>query len=140
MSEINKEFVKFKEAKTLRELGFNEKSYAYFDRNNNIQFLYNGFPEKFSDKRMGVADSQTCGYTSAPLYQQVFKWFQKEHKLHSFVDIYPTKEQPERCWYMIRFMDREKSEEDYMSGWFEDQDKAEASCVKKLIQIVKESK
>ena len=82
---MEKYFVNYHQAVALKELGFDEKCFGYFDGNNNFRYTYNGEPKKFSDIRMGVSDSVLVGWVSAPLKTQVFDWFREKHNLASFI-------------------------------------------------------
>jgi len=128
---MDKEFVPYEQARTLKELGFDDSclSYSY---GNGVEF-HNHRNVKNSDFPDDANELVTL-----PLYQQAFRWFKYKYRLHSFVDIYPTTEEPDRCWYMIRYLDRgEDGKEDYMSGWYENQDNVELGRLKRLIEIVK---
>lgn len=130
---MEKYFVTYNQSLALKELGFDEPCIGKFDTQQGGEWflnIYSGHLNvQFNDK------SKAC---IAPLKSQAFEFFREKYGLHSFVDIYPTKEEPNRCWFMIRYIDRSiEEEEDYMSGWFSCQDKAEIYCLDKLIEIVK---
>ena len=126
---MENQFVTYEQSLTLKELGYNK--YSWFGM---VCSLYEA-DSKHTFYANGVGDET---YISAPLKSQAFEFFRERYGLHSFVDIYPTKQEPNRCWFMIRYIDRSiEEEEDYMSGWFSCQDKAEIYCLDKLIEIVK---
>lgn len=126
---MENQFVTYEQSLTLKELGYNK--YSWFGM---VCSLYEA-DSKHTFYANGVGDET---YISAPLKSQAFEFFREKYGLHSFVDIYPTKQEPNRCWFMIRYIDRSiEEEEDYMSGWFSCQDKAEIYCLDKLIEIVK---
>ena len=127
MEKKDKEFARYNEALELKKLGFDEACIGNFLHTKELK-TYGGDITQLKNSELGSI--------TAPIIQQAFRWFRKEHKLHSFVDVYPTPEQPERCWYMLRYLDREEGE-DYMSGWFDDVEKAELGCLRKLIEVVK---
>ena len=137
---MEKEFIGYNEALALKELGFDEPCLTYYEEDKYLKQVfilqYNKF-ELFSYRNL-MFENENTKDISAPTFSQAFRWFRKKHGIHSFIDIYPQPDEPERCWYMLRYFERgEKGKEDYMSGWFINQDKAELACLKKLISIVK---
>ena len=85
---MEKEFIPYEQALALKELGFDEPCFGYYDGNHNLHFMYDGIPEKFTEKRMGPADSVWVGWISAPLHQQAFRWFSE--KFHLYGELYTT--------------------------------------------------
>ena len=138
---MQEQFVKYEQAVALKELGFDKPCFG--------QFYKHPSQEKeelrlFQDCDWNDRTTSYWGtnispnFVSAPTFSQAFEFFREKYGLHSFIDIYPTKEEPNRCWFMIRYIDRSiEEEEDYMSGWFSCQNKAESACINKLIEIVK---
>lgn len=61
---MNKEFIPYKQALALKELGFDELSLGWYDEGGN---LYTEMTE----------------YLKAPLYQQALRWFREKHDLQS---------------------------------------------------------
>ena len=128
---MEKEFIPYEQALALKELGFDEPCFGYYDGNLNLQFMYNGIPEKFTEKRMGPADSVWVGWISAPLYQQAFRWFRENYSLYG----------------TIRYGNNELDKSIYLfpcingiivgNDSFKTQEEAELECLKKLIEIVK---
>ncbi len=92
---LEKEFVKYNEALALKELGFDEPCFGYYDGNHNLQYMYNGKPEKFTEKRMGVSDSKWVGWISAPTYSQAFRWFRGKHKLYHEIKMFGDWDNPQ---------------------------------------------
>ena len=111
---MNKEFIPYKQALALKELGFDEPCLSAF------------FDNKI--KRCDNVQNSKCDYLSAPLYQQAFRWLL----------ILVNKDEHFSNKWTISY------NEDYFSlflggcnmGVF----KAELECLKKLIEIVKEQK
>lgn len=60
---MNKEFIPYKQALELKELGFDEDVFEWFDTET----------KDFCDVMKEV---------KAPLYQQAFRWFREKHNLH----------------------------------------------------------
>lgn len=161
---MEKQFVTPTIALELKELGFDEECLAYRTTGSPVTLDKNGDKTNFillSSKTRGELvghgtvknslfdylknNDLTCGelYTlsnsiTAPIWQQAIDWIRKEHKLHIFIDIWPTDEEPDRCWYMIRFLNRrEDSEKDSMSGWFNSQYEAREQAILKAIELIK---
>ena len=82
MEGLEKDFVTYNFALRMQQIGFNEPCFGYFDGNHNLQYMFSGKPEKFSDSRMGVSDSQTVGWVSAPTFSQAFRWFREKYNIN----------------------------------------------------------
>jgi len=125
---MEKEFVPYAEALALKELGFYEPCFAFYDES-----LY--FPNNenqygtFCNQKL---DASSC---SAPLYQQAFRWFREKYVLDSIVQpTYSTK-------YQYRVFNIETKSKvqvygDYMGKEFNKYEEAELECLKKLIEII----
>jgi predicted GNAT superfamily acetyltransferase len=114
-----KEFVPYTESLALKELGFNEPCFCWFD-------------ERFKDD---LLQDRVCGndalyFTdldcSAPIFQQAFRWFREKHKLDIVI-------QPHIVGYYAKILVNNKASFDII-GTYEE---AELECLKKLIEIVK---
>jgi hypothetical protein len=99
---MGKEFVPYQQALELKELGFDEPCFGEFNK----------------DEKDGNI------FTSAPLYQQVFRWFREKYNAH----IYPQKF-TENTWHV--------SWGDWESPVFETYEEAELECVNFLITTLK---
>jgi len=132
---MNKEFVLPEEAVALKQLGFDEKSYGwYMDfKNPNLQihteegkaFLHN------THKLLSPLNR-----TSAPLYQQAFRWFRKNHQIDGWVcPDYSGKVKRKNVVVYCYNVDMANHNE--TKGGFHTYEKAELACLKKLIEIVK---
>ena len=131
---MNKEFVPYKEAIALKELGFNEPCITwYFDTRVDIKLYPESQPGsglslkgfKNSHKKIGITD---C---TAPLYQQAFRWFREKYKIHCFIT----------HGLIYSFSINGKHYEDYPNyedNWFRFYEEAELGCLRKLIEIVKD--
>jgi|688.fasta_scaffold27763_21 hypothetical protein len=119
---MEKEFVNYEIALILKEIGFDEPCFNYYDgnKNKNSINLGNGYVTKYM-----VSDN----FTIAPLYQQAFRWFREKYGLLYNID--ETYKKSSEYIYSIGY------------GWsdaFESYEEAEFECLKKLIEIVKEKK
>jgi hypothetical protein len=117
----------------LKGLGFNEPCIAKFVRK---QFSMNVAGEWYRHNSNEI----TTGWISAPLYQQVFKWFRKEHYIHCEISETTDCEEDNESWnfivYKYKFGDNDamkRSITDYKTY-----EEAELACLNKLIEIVKQ--
>jgi len=120
---MKNEFVKYKQALSLKELGFNEPCFGYYIETGEWA------PASYSQKgTLYPSNSDLIGkWVSAPLYQQAFRWLRNQ---------YAT------CWYI-------QSEYpafyglyihngiDYDHYVYDTYEEAEQACLNKLIEIVK---
>ena len=115
------EFIPYTEALALKELGFNETCFATF-------FSVGAWQIDCVEGSLNLKSNTSGEYSIlAPLYQQAFRWFRKNHHLDSWV--------------------KKGKNDDYIFeiyGWGKDSwdshEEAELECLKKLIEIVKEQK
>ena len=63
---MKEQFVPYKIAKSLKELGFREKCFSKYDYDGDLLESSVLYPGDFNDEIL---------FTSAPLYQQVIQWF-----------------------------------------------------------------
>jgi hypothetical protein len=135
-------FVPYEIASRLEDIGFEEPSLAYYDSSNHKLYqvsppfttgdpIFGSFVPKHNKKHL-------IPLIGAPLYQQVFDWFRKEHNLLGEVNIGDKEES-----YTYRIWDDGKTRKilgdgkssigfDF-NGSF---DKAKLKCVMGLISIV----
>jgi hypothetical protein len=137
---MNKDFVPYKEALALRELGFNEPCITwYFDTRVDIKLYPESQPGsglslkgfKNSHKKIGITD---C---TAPLYQQAFRWFRDKYGLYPNI---MTSIESYLCGYEIWDKNNEQSIDysDNTDDWNMTYEEAELSCLRTLIKIVKD--
>ena len=122
------EFIPYELALALKELGFDEPCFGFYNDMENNKPMGGNFP---------------CdGRNSAPLCQQVFRFFREKHNLLG--NIYSNAsgwlwEIHDNIGGTHRF-GSEWSGDCEESGMFTSYEKAELECLKKLIEIVKEKK
>jgi hypothetical protein len=122
---MNKEFIPYQEALALKELGFDEPCFAWYDGKYTSSIN--------QDYCKNSKEWLTTIHCAAPLYQQAFRWFREKHKLSGLIEI-GTQE------YSFIIFDEEKDSRKItlsMNGTYEE---AELACLKKLIEIAKETK
>lgn len=70
-------FVNFKQAVELKQLGFNDPCFTYYkngELSDNLELVTNS--------EMHNVNNEVNEYIAAPLFQQVFEWAQKEHDIY----------------------------------------------------------
>lgn len=110
---MEKEFVPYKQALELKELGYNENYIAYYQNDGK---LHQGKLWKDRDS------------IKAPLYQQAFRWFREKyalaHNIHPIIfDCFVTYQHNPTIFIIPNCNTYEE---------------AELGCLKKLIELVKE--
>ena len=160
---MKNEFVPYKQALALKELGFDEpcltRFESYFDKTKLRAILattslcapyeneYNGYDQKiindqekrwfFTGYKNSVKDHNE-NILSAPLFQQAFTWFREKYDKYGVVNIDLSNNLEDKIFvYMIE--DKlgyiiDRSEE------FNTYEEAELACLIKLIEIVKTKK
>jgi hypothetical protein len=122
--EMKKEFIPYELALRMKQLGFDEPCLAYWD--NDKLFIIDRNSERIQ-KNSNYKDIFE-GIISAPLYQQAFRWFRKEHNLKFHI-----KEDVWNNWCSLKMI----RHDDYISiGEYKTYEEAELECLKKLIEIV----
>jgi hypothetical protein len=120
-------FIPYKEAKALRDLGFNEKCLTtYLNGKLETEEMF-FFTHTFRSH-------ETQEFISAPLYSQAFKWFREKHGL--FHHINPLTLQPDGIiafWTEIKYRNGMST-----INRFKTYEKAELACLRKLIEKVKQ--
>jgi hypothetical protein len=124
-----KDFIQYTEALELKQLGFDEPCFAFYDES-----LY--FPNNenqygtFCNQKL---DASSC---SAPTYSQAFRWFREKYKLkyciiplvceQGFSDLYESRIHQEKHSISI-------------IGNYKIYEEAELACLRRLIKLVKEN-
>jgi len=118
---MKKEFIPYEQALELKKLGFKEICLAWYHKG---KLTFNEFYD-LSDINEHPRNS------SAPLYQQAFRWFREKYEYipHVFRNSTSGK-------YSWKIDDR-YSYVDYTADIFNTYEEAELACLKKLIEIVK---
>jgi len=132
---MNKEFVTYEQALSLKELGFDEPCFSiYYSKNKS--FSWHHHKDHTNDEPM--LDNGEFNI-SAPLKQQVFKWFREKHHIYGMIDIINiSEEQGIDCELTIKpFSDENGISHIYQIGDILDYDVAEQISLNELIEIVK---
>jgi hypothetical protein len=132
---MEKEFIPYDLALRLKALGFDEPCFGIFIKEKLCNYT--------SPLEIGQSDSINALTTSysdlipqaqkdwvvAPLYQQAFRWFRKEHDLKSFIQPIPDDVDTYIFAYGTKVI--EHDDLDYLTH-----EEAEIACLTKLIEIV----
>ncbi len=118
---IEKEFIPYQQALELKELGFNEPCFDFYD--NNQELFYN----HENKEKIHVGDG-----VNAPLYQQAFRWFREKYGLGSIIQPTYSETNQYKVFHLKGITKGEST-----SIEFKTYEEAELECLKKLIEIVK---
>ena len=137
---MKKEFIPYELALELKQLGFNEPCFAWYD--SAYQDILNYDHANNSD---GWLFGNNC---SAPTFSQAFRWFREKHKLNGEVTHLPN---VEKYGIITSDMDDMKPKdlsknENFERGKkvtnnfvkYETYEEAELACLIKLIEIIKD--
>jgi len=109
---MNKDFIPYEQALELRQLGFNEQCFSFYDSDGQ---LYES--EGYYKQGYNVLGEEII----APLYQQAFRWFREKYNLREQYGVFP------HHTIMMNYLIEGGREEE-----------AELACLNKLIEIVKQ--
>ena len=114
---MEKEFIPHQQALELKKLGFDEPCIAMY------QYPSKDLVRVDADSE-GVRNSNLVRFVSAPLYQQVFRWFREKYGVHMF----PEKFDEKTWWVEWGY---------WNSSIFDTYEEAELECLIKMIEIIK---
>jgi len=124
---MEKHFATYNQSLALKELGFKEPCFGWYEHNSNFYYCYQeGLVPPTPSKKL------IKGCCLAPLKTQVFEWFREKHNIHGIVSYYGKSQ------WNIEILDYKGNEliqiEDNTFWSYEE---AESACIDKLIEIVK---
>jgi hypothetical protein len=124
---MNKEFCNYTQSLALKELGFDEPCFGYYDTVAVTYLTYPSAINKNSDieNSLSISKQDKNVRCSAPLYQQAFSFFREKHNLSGWIS--------HSGWYHIISKSIEINEK-ILSEKYEE---AESACLYKLIEICK---
>jgi len=129
---MNKEFIPYEQALELKELGFDEPCFRWYDE----RFKDDLHQDKYNTNKDLFMTDLDC---SSPLYQQAFRWFREKYGLHAVVDIDISDE-----WYFSIFNLNTKRNAEVevlpKDERYNSYEESELACLNKLIEIVKQPK
>lgn len=155
---MNNYFLKSKESKELKALGFSEECFKFYKKSGGKEIL----SQLYLCSNTGIM-SHTSGFIStAPTYDIVFDWFEKKHGLvYRRTPTYWCKDDTRNGQYEVLVMDLKDmdhkgtkefkfkdvgyqihfiEEETGVDKLFKTVHQANLACVKKMIEIIKERK
>lgn len=136
---IEKEFVPYEEALTLKELGFNKPCFGYY---NTSGFNFN-LKIKNSNNLI-EAEHLKGNWCTAPTYSQAFRWFREKYNIQGYIysstvrgNSEKTKQFTGYIWN-INGIDMPFLSTDARDELHDTYEEAELACLNKLIEIVKD--
>jgi len=109
---MENEFTTYEQALALKELGFDEPCFGYYDEGGNLY-------------------TEMVEVLKAPLYQQAFRWFREKYKLNSSILLVANG----YGFYVHKDRNYTNNGESY--GVYITYKEAEQACLDKLIKICK---
>lgn len=132
---MTKEFVDYKTALALKELGFDEPCFGYYaDKTGEDKTIYTVSQVQGSINSMSVHFNSGCSsyQFSAPLKQQAFRWFREKYNMHGNCELISS------GWlYKTCNLKEYTIEHNVLVGKFKTYEEAEQTCLDKLIEICK---
>ena len=125
---MEKEFIKYEQALELNELGFDYQCANYYSHYGNGQVHLNNL---VLCSKIGVETNRDKGIL-APLYQQVFRWFREKHNIIGLVEGgYDDGKN------IFTYVIWNGFKDDWCNEHVSTYEEAELECLRKLIEIVK---
>jgi len=121
---MKREFIPYKQALDLKELGFNEDCFWWYDFQKQLRKDIHGF----NTNSKYFMEGSSC---SAPLYQQAFRWFREKYNLKGHVEPVEYLDGTPYTYHWCIF-NKCNSGYDLLTH-----EESELECLKKLIEIVK---
>jgi hypothetical protein len=123
---MNKEFVTYEQALALKDLGFDEPCFGYWNIDPYLPNPTFNLVKPF--------DHEWC--IPAPLYQQAFRWFREKHNLFCEIQMDRTTE-PKFCFVIFKYEHFGNYEKVEVDEWYlyRTYEEAEQVCLTKLIEI-----
>jgi hypothetical protein len=133
---MEKEFVTYEQAVDLKELGFDEPCFGYYNIDPQLKTPAFNMVKPF--------EHEWC--LPAPLYQQAFRWFREKHGIQGYIysstvrgNVEKTKQFTGYIWN-INGIDMPFLSTDARDELHDTYEEAEQACLDKLIKIVKNGK
>jgi hypothetical protein len=134
-SDINKNFVPYELALKLKELSFNEMCFGSFRTDKYLNYGRGLLGSLTEVDYLNIHSEFSC---LAPLYQQIFDWFDDNYNLMSSIQIKSKNHLGSNYFYVIKnhtdFIDNDHI---IIAENFSSKLEARIACLKRLIEIVK---
>jgi hypothetical protein len=129
-TEMNKEFIPYELALSLKQLGFDEPCLFYYYGSNDLQSLIQIDMPRLVNHNESILG--TC--YSAPSYSQAFRWFREKHNLRCQIN-YIGGLINETTWWDISIIGHYNTDPKEWEMKYQPYEEAELACLKKLIEI-----
>ena len=139
---MEKEFVNYNQTLKLKELGFDEPCFGWYENNELVTLLECIYPE---DRLEFIKVGEISKRISAPTFSQVFRWFREKYQIFPEVLTDCTTE-PKFVYTYNTFYGNPKDLTEQEWGWennigqysdiYRTYEEAELTCIDKLIEIV----
>jgi hypothetical protein len=130
---MEKEFVIYQQALELKELGFDESCFAFWEAEFSKPIKQLGKLDNngnlLREKTYSAIITDYPEYVLAPLKQQVFRWFRENKMLLSLI----FQDENMFFWYEIE----SGIYQECTSKGFDTYEEAESACIDRLIEIIK---
>ena len=127
---MEKEFIPYEQALALKELGFDEPCFGYFDPLLGDYTIMNS--DCINPKPTLFNHNSSSVVVSAPTFSQAFRWFREKYRLDSKPEYFLND------WYCFIINDMKGTETSRrLFTEYPSYEEAELECLKKLIEIVK---
>jgi len=139
MNDLQVQFIPYEQAVELKKLGFNEECFGNYSKLNGDFIIYTSF---FGPTKNINTDTPEHLIT-APLWQQAFDWFRCEKEIDISIDVYYSEKDSYKhggYLYLIYEFKNLVLKSANKEGECASYEEARLECLKKLIEIVKESK
>lgn len=133
---MNKEFVTYEQALTLKELGYDDTPWF-----GNQASLYDVKGEHTMYTNYGVMYSGiNDGYIFAPLKQQVFRWFREKYGLYQQIEVFRLSEfKDDELLFDFKIIDNlDDTDFYYDNDLYSTYEEAENACIDKLLELAKQ--
>ena len=126
---MRNEFIPYKEALALKELGFDEP--CFYMWNIDTKELFSSNSTDINEQPTNLDLIGNVDFT-APLYQQAFRWFREKHGLFSEINLTTKQEDVKEFEFFVLNVNEPLFESDDYKKYEEAQD----ACLRKLIEVV----
>lgn len=129
---MNNEFVSYEIALKLKQLGFDEPCFTYYYELTSNLRTHLGVD---INNAWTYSGNKKLGFTLAPLYQQVFRWFRNKYDMDISINTiyYKYNENISKKYRVV--IDNKTVFTNV--GFYDTYEEAELACLNKLIMIVK---
>jgi len=136
-TEMNKEFIPYELALELKQLGFDEPCFAFYQ----VEYHENSPIMVDDNDQYRITGFRTCKnseipshYISAPTYSQAFRWFREKHNLRCQIN-YIGGLINKTTWWDISVVGHYNTDPKEWEMKYQPYEEAELACLKKLIEI-----